>query len=100
MGMSRQTRKRGAREKVARETVKVRHSLPETGTTTSGLMSEVGFIDDAQLRVNAFHERHRSLPFLMCSPGIALAMMRVIGRISGKSPCRPVDASYRASWWI
>ena len=66
MSMSRQTRKREAREKAARETVKVRHSSPETGAIKNGLMSDVGFISAAQLRINAYHEA-----------GHAVAMTRI-----------------------
>jgi ATP-dependent Zn protease len=52
MSMSRQTRKREARER-ALATAKV---VQPVQPTTGGVMSDVGFISAGQLRINAFHE--------------------------------------------
>jgi len=79
--MSRQTRKREAREK-ALATVKVRHSLPE-----GGLMSEVGLIDAAQLRINAFHEAGHAVAMTRIGHGCEVTTVdpQEVKRLTGRA---------------
>jgi hypothetical protein len=79
MGMSRQTRKREAREK-STPTMKVPHSLPE-----GSLMSDVGLIDAAQLRVNAIHEAGHAVAMTLIGRGCEVTTVdpQEIKRLTG-----------------